>query len=50
MSVKWTEADVIKAMNEALSPSQNGNGRANLIKQLTAKRRVLPVKKPLVVR
>ena len=34
MAIKWTPDDVLKAMNEALAPSQNGNGKAKLLDQL----------------
>lgn len=37
MAIKWSEADVIKAMNEALSPSQNGTGSASQFQQLLNK-------------
>lgn len=37
MTIKWTEQDVINEMEKALAPSQNGTGRANLLKQLGAK-------------
>ena len=37
MAIKWTEADVIKAMKEALLRSRNRNNSALLLQQLKAR-------------
>lgn len=49
MAIKWTEQDVIKAMNEALTPPENGTKGANVLQQLLLKVREQkqPTKIPL---
>ena len=37
MAIKWTEADVIKAMEKALGPSVEGGGVPNLLERLRNK-------------
>ena len=41
MTVKWTPDDVLKAMNEALTPSQNGNGKVKLLDQLKSQAKAI---------
>lgn len=50
MSVKWTEADVIKAIDEAMNPPRDRTGQTNLLQQLRAQaEKQLPVRRPLPV-
>ena len=49
--IRWTENDVIAAINEALAPSQDGTGRTNLLGQLKVKaqeKETLPRRPPIV--
>jgi len=50
--IKWKKSDVIKAFNEAMSPSQNGQGTNQLLQQLLAKakRPILPTTTKLTKR
>jgi len=47
MSIKWTEAEVISAFQEALNPIQTGDKRALLLEQLATKTQQ-PIRKSTV--